>query len=265
MNRTSGGQNLPSRVVYIGSIPYDQTEEQILDLCRNVGPVSNLKMMFDPQTGKSKGYAFVEYKDLESSASAVRNLNGYQFGSRLLKCGYATGTDIENNENNNNNNNNMEDSTSLKFARLPAGVDVNINMTTPAMMISSELAKRNGDAQLGLLRNLQEWTRKNPEDAVDLLRECPQLSFVIAEILLTNGISNVDDLTQLAVQRNETPEAGGPGADIPQDPTIQNRQRELLRQVLQLSDGEIAVLPDDEKMSLWDLKQRATRGEFGLI
>ncbi|GAV55667.1 hypothetical protein ZYGR_0AY00590 [Zygosaccharomyces rouxii] len=267
MNRTAGGQHLPSRVVYLGSIPYDQTEEQILDLCSNVGPVTNLKMMFDPQTGKSKGYAFVEYKDLESSASAVRNLNGYQFGSRLLKCGYATGTDMENNDNNNNNNNhhNMEDSTSLKFARLPAGVDVNINMTTPAMMISSELAKRNADEQQGLLRNLQDWTRKNPEDAVDLLRECPQLSFVIAEILLTNGISNVDDLTQLAVQRNDTPEASANGTDTPLDPNIQSRQRELLRQVLQLSDSEIAVLPDDEKMSLWDLKQRATRGEFGLI
>ncbi|CAR29375.1 hypothetical protein ZYGR_0AD00570 [Zygosaccharomyces rouxii] len=271
MNRTSGGQHLPSRVVYLGSIPYDQTEEQILDLCSNVGPVNNLKMMFDPQTGKSKGYAFVEYKDLESSASAVRNLNGYQFGSRLLKCGYATGTDMENNDNNNNSNNNnnnsnnMEDGTSLKFARLPAGIDVNINMTTPAMMISSELAKRNAEEQLGLLRNFQDWTRRNPEDAVELLRECPQLSFVIAEILLTNGISNVDDLTQLAVQRNDTPETGANGTDAPQDPNIQSRQRELLRQVLQLSDSEIAVLPDDEKMSLWDLKQRATRGEFGLI
>lgn len=258
---------MPSRVVYLGSIPYDQTEEQILDLCNNVGPVSSLKMMFDPQTGKSKGYAFVEYKDLESSASAVRNLNGYQFGSRLLKCGYATGTDLENHENNNNstNSNGMEDGTSLKFARLPAGVDVNINMTTPAMMISSELSRRSPDQQLELLQHLQSWTRKNPEDAVELLRECPQLSFVIAEILLTNGISNVDDLTQLAVQRNDTPEAGAAGSNAPQDPNIHSRQRELLRQVLQLSDGEISVLPDDEKMSLWDLKQKATRGEFGFI
>ncbi|AQZ10304.1 RNA15 (YGL044C) [Zygosaccharomyces parabailii] len=260
MNRSNGGQHLPSRVVYLGSIPYDQTEEQILDLCSNVGPITNLKMMFDPQTGKSKGYAFVEYKDLESSASAVRNLNGYQFGSRLLKCGYATGNDMESHEPNNN-----DDSSNLKFSRLPAGVDVNINMTTPAMMISSELAKKGPNEQLSLLRVLQDWTRKNPEDAVELLRGCPQLSFVIAELLLTNGISNVDDLTQLAVQRNDTPEGGASASEGVQDPGIQTRQRELLRQVLQLSDSEIAVLPDDEKMSLWDLKQRATRGEFGLI
>ena len=120
MNRQSGvnagvQNNPPSRVVYLGSIPYDQTEEQILDLCSNVGPVINLKMMFDPQTGRSKGYAFIEFRDLESSASAVRNLNGYQLGSRFLKCGYSSNSDISgvsqqqqqqyNNINGNNNNN----------------------------------------------------------------------------------------------------------------------------------------------------------------
>lgn len=280
MNRsTSSAQqnNSPSRVVYLGSIPYDQTEEQILDLCSNVGPVTNLKMMFDPQTGKSKGYAFVEYKDLESSASAVRNLNGYQFGSRLLKCGYATGSDIsvsdstqqQQAQNQKLNHQSFEETSYLKFPELPSGVDVNINMTTPAMMISCELAKKSPEQQLTLLKVFQDWTRENPEDAVELLHECPQLSFVIAELLLTNGISKVDDLTQLAVQNNEganpNREGDNPNDSTAVDPAVQNKQRELLRQVLQLSDSEISVLPDDEKMSLWDLKQRAMRGEFGMI
>lgn len=275
MNRSggnSGQNNSPSRVVYLGSIPYDQTEEQILDLCSNVGPVTNLKMMFDPQTGKSKGYAFVEYKDFESSASAVRNLNGYQFGSRLLKCGYATGSDISSSDTSQQQQQQQHrqqhqqssDAVFLKFPELPSGIDVNINMTTPAMMISSELSKKNSQEQLKLLRVFQNWTRDNPEDAVELLRECPQLSFVVAELLLTNGISKVDDLTQLAVQENTNVDTGTENK-VPVDPKIQTKQRELLRQVLQLNDSEISVLPDDERMSLWDLKQRAMRGEYGNI
>lgn len=273
MNRSSnaGGQNnAPSRVVYLGSIPYDQTEEQILDLCSNVGPVTNLKMMFDPQTGKSKGYAFVEFRDLESSASAVRNLNGYQFGSRLLKCGYASSSDITVSDASQQmgGRQSSDEPVQLRFPELPAGIDVNINMTTPAMMISSELAKKTPAEQLQLLRVFQEWSRQNPEDAVELLRECPQLSFVVAELLLTNGISKVDALTQLAAQKSDA-DAGnaGPGPrDGPAvDPETQSKQRELLSRVLQLSDSEIAVLPEDEKMSLWDLKQRAMRGEFGII
>lgn len=277
MSRSSNNpsqNHAPSRVVYLGSIPYDQTEEQILDLCSNVGPVTNLKMMFDPQTGKSKGYAFVEYKDLESSASAVRNLNGYQFGSRLLKCGYASNSDItvsdpsqQHSGSGAQNPMSYDEGTALRFPELPAGIDVNINMTTPAMMISSELARKSPEQQLQLLRVFQDWTRQNPEDAVELLKECPQLSYVVAELLLTNGISKVDDLTQLAVQKNDGAAGNGDTSSrsTPVDPGVLNKQRELLSRVLQLSDSEISVLPDDEKMSLWDLKQRAMRGEFGII
>lgn len=257
MSNRSVQNNPPSRVVYLGSIPYDQTEEQILDLCSNVGPVTNLKMMFDPQTGKSKGYAFVEYKDLEASNSAVRNLNGYQLGNRFLKCGYYGGGSTSNDTGDSNTTTNE----TLTFPSLPQGTDVNINMTTPAMMISSLLSTKGKAEQYDLLRTLQGMACKNKEDFVALLEQCPQLTFVIAELLLTNGISSVDDLTQLAATNMSTPTKD----DVQTDPKVQEHQRELLRQVLQLSDGEIAVLPDDEKMSLWDLKQKAMKGEFGVL
>ncbi|KAL3229506.1 mRNA 3'-end-processing protein RNA15 [Nakaseomyces bracarensis] len=265
--------NPPSRVVYVGSIPYDQTEEQILDLCSNVGPVVSLKMMFDPQTGKSKGYAFVQFRDLESSASAVRNLNGYQLGSRLLKCGYSSNSDISeqgvavsNSAYEEFGDGGPTDSISARFPQLPQGVDVNINMTTPAMMISSELAKKSPAEQKQLLKLFQNWTRANPEDAVLLLQECPQLSFVIAELLLTTGISKVDELTQLASlesKNNSNSDGNTLNSDV--DPQVRAKQIELLRQVLQLNDSEIAVLPYDEKMIIWDLKQKALRGEFGAL
>lgn len=264
--------NPPSRVVYVGSIPYDQTEEQILDLCSNVGPVVSLKMMFDPQTGKSKGYAFVQFRDLESSASAVRNLNGYQLGSRLLKCGYSSNSDITEQSNSYSNETDYQDdvaeSVSARFPQLPQGVDVNINMTTPAMMISSELAKRPAEEQKKLLKLFQDWTRANPDDAVLLLQECPQLSFVIAELLLTTGISKVDELTQLASSNNsgnDGPASESSTLNKDVDPQVRAKQVELLRQVLQLNDSEIAVLPYDEKMIIWDLKQKALRGEFGAL
>lgn len=262
MNRAAHN-NPPSRTVYLGSIPYDQTEEQILDLCSNVGPVVNLKMMFDPQTGKSKGYAFVEYKDLEASASAVRNLNGYQLGNRLLKCGYYGGGDMGTGGGmsmSGPGTGTEDDKQSMAFG-LPSGVDVNINMTTPAMMISSVLSQGSKAEQLDLLRDLQKMAQSDSEKFAKLLEQCPQLSFVVAELLLTLGLSTVDDLTQLAVQHNTSQSNSEPT----QDPKIQEQQRDLLKQVLQLSDSEIAVLPDDDKMSLWDLKQRAMRGEFGMI
>lgn len=287
--------NNVSRIVYLGSIPYDQTEQQILDLCNNVGPVLNLKMMFDSQTGKSKGYAFIEFKDLESSASAIRNLNGYSLGNRHLKCGYSTQNDWQSNNSNNSNNNDMntnfnEDNNTLisnnnliignndnnkntinskynndsLFGGLPQGIDVNINMTTPAMMISSEISKLNKSKQLNLLEVLQSCDKQLVKD---LLINFPQLTFVIAELLLTNGICQVDDLTKLAAKKNNSSNEKNSNEDNNQklNPQLKQQQLDLLRQVLQLNDNEISILPNNEKMILWDLKQRAMKGEFGLL
>ncbi|KAG0654521.1 hypothetical protein C6P45_003353 [Maudiozyma exigua] len=267
--------NQPSRVVYLGSIPYDQTEQQILDLCRNVGPVVNMKMMFDPQTGKSKGYAFIEFKDLDTSASALRNLNGYQLGSRFLKCGYSNNTDLSSVSGSiSGSQGEFSDmpNSNLRFADLPTGIDVNINMTTPAMMISSELSRHDRESQLDLLSGFQEWAKKDPELARDLLTDYPQLTYVIAELMLSNGIAQVDDLTQLASSNNKNNQPNGTGemdndnqSTLSTDPETQRKQKDLLRQVLQLNDGDISILPDDERMTLWDLKQRAMRGDFGGI
>ncbi|CCD24594.1 Rna15p NDAI_0D02800 [Naumovozyma dairenensis CBS 421] len=280
---SSGSQhyNQPSRIVYLGSIPYDQTEEQILDLCNNVGPVVNLKMMFDQQTGRSKGYAFIEFKDLETSASAIRNLNGYQLGSRFLRCGYSSNNDISSTgiSSNDQSMGNVDDGSNVLFSDLPSGIDVNINMTTPAMMISSELSKKSKEDQLNLLQKLKEWTSENKDLAVELFNEYPQLSFVIAEILLTNGICKVDDLAQLVAAQNDSNEneqsnnnnstsnafAQKSNDLLSNDPELLETQKELLRKVLQLSDGEIAILPENERMSMWDIKQRALKGEFGNI
>ncbi|AGO13876.1 AaceriAGR010Cp [[Ashbya] aceris (nom. inval.)] len=266
MNKSGNGR--PSRTVYLGSIPYDQTEQQILDLCSNVGPVTGLKMMFDPQTGKSKGYAFIEFKDLATSSSAVRNLNGYALGNRTLKCGYTTGGGISEEYSLSNRGElsqvgGLASQEELAYPNLPEGADVNINMTTPAMVISSELSKLSKPEQFNLLEKLQEMSRNDREAFVALLKQCPQISFVVAELLLTNGISQIDDLTQLAVDQTN---GNAPSKDsTPQIGEDDMQKLELLKQVLQLTDAEIATLPEDERMSLWDLKQRAMKGEFGPI
>lgn len=273
-------QNTPSRVIYLGSIPYDQTEEQILDLCSNVGPVVRMRMMFDPQSGRSKGYAFVEFRDLASSASAVRNLNGYSLGNRHLKCGYSTSNELNEADasnssiagsmGSNGNGNGARGGGSQRFPELPQGIDVNINMTTPAMVISSELSRKSAEEQLHLLSLFQAWAREHPDDAIVLLEECPQLSFVIAELMLTTGVSTVDELTKLAAQPAAlSAGTGGDSRDYRNgdqlNPQTQGRQRELLKQVLQLSDSDIAILPENERMTVWDLKQRTMRGEFGML
>ncbi|XP_057801213.1 cleavage stimulating factor 64-like isoform X1 [Salvia miltiorrhiza] len=77
------------RCVFVGNIPYDATEEQLIQICEEVGPVVSFRLVTDRETGKPKGYGFCEYKDEETALSARRNLQGYEINGRQLRVDFA--------------------------------------------------------------------------------------------------------------------------------------------------------------------------------
>uniref|UniRef100_A0A7N0TPE5 RRM domain-containing protein n=1 Tax=Kalanchoe fedtschenkoi TaxID=63787 RepID=A0A7N0TPE5_KALFE len=83
---TSASQH---RCVFVGNIPYDASEEQLIQICEEVGPVVSFRLVTDKETGKPKGYGFCEYKDEETALSARRNLQGYEINGRQLRVDFA--------------------------------------------------------------------------------------------------------------------------------------------------------------------------------
>ncbi|PIA55079.1 hypothetical protein AQUCO_00800076v1 [Aquilegia coerulea] len=77
------------RCVFVGNIPYDATEEQLKEICEEVGPVVSFRLVLDRETNKPKGYGFCEYKDEETALSARRNLQGYEINGRQLRVDFA--------------------------------------------------------------------------------------------------------------------------------------------------------------------------------
>lgn len=54
-----------------------------------VGPVRSVRILTDKDTGRYKGYGFVEYDDFDTAESAVRNLNGEKLSGRPLRVHYS--------------------------------------------------------------------------------------------------------------------------------------------------------------------------------
>ncbi|ORY48422.1 hypothetical protein BCR35DRAFT_356183 [Leucosporidium creatinivorum] len=84
-----GAPQQRSSVVFVGNLPFDYTEEQLVETFSSVGPVVSFRLVFDHATGRPKGFGFCEYKDPETAASALRNLQGVEVGGRGLRLDFA--------------------------------------------------------------------------------------------------------------------------------------------------------------------------------
>jgi len=75
--------------VFVGNISFDVSEAMVRDLFSTVGPVLAVRFVQDKETGKTKGYGFVEFGDSALAEAAVRALNGRELGGRALRVDFA--------------------------------------------------------------------------------------------------------------------------------------------------------------------------------
>lgn len=70
--------------LYVGGIPYQTTEQDLIDLFQQVGNVSTATVIIDRATGRSKGFGFVEMDDTQQAQDAIARLNGSTLGNRTI-------------------------------------------------------------------------------------------------------------------------------------------------------------------------------------
>jgi RNA recognition motif-containing protein len=73
-----------NRKLYVGSLPFSTTEEELNDLFAQFGPVSSARIVADKFTGMSKGFGFVEMESADDARKAIDALNGKPFNGRTL-------------------------------------------------------------------------------------------------------------------------------------------------------------------------------------
>jgi len=71
--------------LYVGNLPFDTDESQLRALFQEGGrQVSEVKIITDRDTGRPRGFAFVEMGSQADAEAAVSTLNGREFGGRAL-------------------------------------------------------------------------------------------------------------------------------------------------------------------------------------
>ncbi|KAK3383194.1 hinge domain of cleavage stimulation factor subunit 2-domain-containing protein [Lasiosphaeria ovina] len=229
----------PSRVVFVGNIPYGLTEEQITEIFSGAGRVLNFRLVYDRETGRPKGFGFAEFPDYDSSASAVRNLNDYEIMGRKLRVDFSNETvnDEDNprgdrdgaatgavggggNPNMSSYPSQQQPSQQLQqpanggvpsggassLPPLPQGKDLPQGMSCTDA-ISRTLNTLPPAQLLDILQQMKTLATNDPTRATELLNQAPQLSYAIFQALLIMGLVSPDAINSVLDAGGAAPQA----------------------------------------------------------
>lgn len=70
--------------MYVGNLPFDATESDLRTLFADYGGIESASVITDRDTGRSRGFGFVELADPAQGAKAIEKLDGYDWNGRRL-------------------------------------------------------------------------------------------------------------------------------------------------------------------------------------
>ncbi|RYP40847.1 hypothetical protein DL768_010568 [Monosporascus sp. mg162] len=214
----------PSRVVFVGNIPYGLSEEQITDIFSTAGKVINFRLVYDRDTGRPKGFGFAEYPDADSAASAVRNINDYEIMGRKLRVDYSTEGRVDGDDGGNNSSSagayNQSNGASNPPAPagalppLPPGKELPPGVS--AVDAISQTLKTLPPAQLlDILSQMKSLATTDPARATELLQQAPQLSYAVFQALLLMGLVSPEAIHAVVDTATALPPVAQPPAGYP--------------------------------------------------
>ena len=75
--------------LYVGNLPFSITEDELRDVFESHGVLTSVRVITDRETGRSRGFGFVEYEQSSAAEDAIRALDGTEMGGRSLRVNEA--------------------------------------------------------------------------------------------------------------------------------------------------------------------------------
>jgi len=233
------------RVVFIGNIPYGKfmgkqgkcltntclgvSEEQIVDIFQRVGAVNGFRLVHDKETGRPKGFGFLEYADQDNAAAAVRNLNDFDIMGRKLRVdwsnesssGVSGGTGgsggADGSQYQGATGSDAQGTTALP--PLPQGTEnTNPNLTVPNA-ISATLHAMQAPQLLDVISQMKGMVTENHAQVTQLFTVAPQLAYAIFQALILLNLTEpnvLSTIVQTAAAPQNNAQYGQPQQPPPQ-------------------------------------------------
>ena len=213
------------RVVFIGNIPYGWSlwrsravsryanthlgvsEEQIVDIFSRVGAVNGFRLVHDKETGRPKGFGFLEYADQDNAAAAVRNLNDFDIMGRKLRVDWSnesssgvsggTGGSGGADASQYQGATGSDGQGTTALPPLPQGTEnTNPNLTAPNA-ISHTLHAMQAPQLLDVISQMKGMVTENPAQVTQLFTVAPQLAYAIFQALILLNLTEPNVLSTI--------------------------------------------------------------------
>ncbi|CAL8069646.1 unnamed protein product [Calicophoron daubneyi] len=161
-----------ARSIFVGNIPYEATEEKLIELFSKAGPVIGFRLVYDRESGKPKGYGFCEYNNPAIAASALRNLQNIEFNGRPLRIGPAAGE---------------QNSAELALSNPAVGPPLEspygeaVDPQAAPEAISRAVASLPPEQMYELMKQMKLCIQNNPNEARNMLLQNPQLAYALLQ------------------------------------------------------------------------------------
>jgi len=92
---SAGQQQQQKHDIFVGNLAFSTTEDQLLQAFSELGRIIKVRMVTDLETGKPRGFAFIEFEDPQAALSAIRNMNDYELNGRRIRVNFSNSSHLE--------------------------------------------------------------------------------------------------------------------------------------------------------------------------
>ena len=83
----------PSATLFVGGLSWDATEDMVWESFSEYGEIKSVRLPTDRESGRPKGFGYVEFSDIETATKAYEGLNGAEIAGRAIRLDYSTPRD----------------------------------------------------------------------------------------------------------------------------------------------------------------------------